>query len=60
MLIMVALFITLANLKQLIYQKRSWIYIKNIALVFSLLKTAFVLLYIKRLIINIVWTSINL
>ena len=57
---MVALFITLANLKQLIYQKRSWIYIKNIALVFSLLKTAFVLLYIKRLIINIVWTSINL
>ena len=60
MLIMVALFITLANLKQLIYQKRSWVYIKNIALVFSLLKTAFVLLYIKRLIINIVWTSINL
>ena len=57
---MVALFITLANLKQLIYQKRSWVYIKNIALVFSLLKTAFVLLYIKRLIINIVWTSINL
>ena len=60
MLIMVALFITLANLKQLIYQKRSWVYIKNIALVFSLLKIAFVLLYIKRLIINIVWTSINL
>ena len=60
MLIVVALFITLANLKQLIYQKRSWVYIKNIALVFSLLKTAFVLLYIKRLIINIVWTSINL
>ena len=60
MLIMVALFITLANLKQLIYQKRSWVYIKNIASVFSLLKTAFVLLYIKRLIINIVWTSINL
>ena len=57
---MVALFITLANLKQLIYQKRSWVYIKNIALVFSLLKTAFVLLYIKRLIINIVRTSINL
>ena len=57
---MVALFITLANLKQLIYQKRSWVYIKNIALVFSLLKIAFVLLYIKRLIINIVWTSINL
>ena len=60
MLIVVALFITLANLKQLIYQKRSWVYIKNIALVFSLLKTAFVLLYIKRLIINIVRTSINL
>ena len=33
---------------------------ENIVLIFILLKTVFVLLYIKWLIVNIIWTSINL
>ena len=63
MLIIVVLFITLADLKQLTYQKnsvledRGYIY-KNIVLNFSLLKaiffTCFVLPYIKSLIVWIV------
>ena len=69
MLIIIVLFITLANRKQLNYYKLLrlkivGIYKKYIALICSLLKAVFfyffVLIYVKWLIVNIVETSVSL
>ena len=68
MLIAVVLFITLANLKQLIYQRILCLEIVGIykkdCLKFQSTQGSFfkffVLLYIEWLIVNIVWTFINL
>ena len=72
MLIVVVLFRTLANLKWLIYWKIMCLKVrdiyKNMSLIFSLFKASlsllfcfgFAIVYIKWLIVNIVWTSINL
>ena len=68
MLIIVVLFITLANLKQLIYEKALYLKIVDICkkyfLSFKSTQDSFLnifnLVYSKWLVLNIVWTSMNL